>query len=91
MRSRKIFSFPIPIWLPISARDTTSPGLFWGLEKNKLSLSLSADNEIDGARKKHIHATTLEFDDNDRMTHWWTSFADGKKAQVVKIAYNRIR
>ncbi|MEE2986167.1 MAG: hypothetical protein VX667_00030 [Nitrospinota bacterium] len=56
-----------------------------------MTLSLSADNEIDGAREKHIHATTLEFDGNDRMTHWWTSFADGKKAQVVKIAYNRIR
>ena len=59
--------------------------------QNKLSMDLSSNNEIDVAHESHIHAAEIQFDGEDRMTHHWTSFQKGKKAQVVKIVFNRIK
>ncbi|MBC8283172.1 MAG: hypothetical protein H8E32_05105 [Nitrospinae bacterium] len=60
----------------------------WG--NNKLSMDLSADNEIDVGKESHIHAAAIEFEGEDRMTHKWTSFKDGKQDQVVKIVFKRV-
>ncbi|MEK9627483.1 MAG: hypothetical protein VW455_00525 [Nitrospinota bacterium] len=59
--------------------------------QNKLSMDLSSNNEIDVAHESHIHAAKIQFDGEDRMTHHWTSFQKGKKAQVVKIVFERIK
>ncbi len=62
-----------------------------GMDNNKMTMDLSSDNEIDVANEKHIHSASIQFEGHDRMTQLWTSFADGKKAQVIKIAFNRVK
>lgn len=58
---------------------------------NKLTLDLSKDSDIDVARESHIHSATILFDGDDKMTQQWVSFENGKKKQVVEIAYQRVR
>lgn len=60
-------------------------------DQNKLTMDLSSGSEIDVAHESHIHSAAIQFDGEDRMTHNWTSFKDGKQAQVVKIVFNRIK
>ena len=59
------------------------------LDNNKMSMDLSSDSDIDVAHEMHIHSFTVEFEGPDKMTQQWTSYADGKKAQVVKVAFTR--
>ena len=37
----------------------------------------------------HIQSFTVEFDDPNKMAQQWTSYSEGKKTQVVKIAFTR--
>ncbi len=60
-------------------------------DQKKLTMDFSSDSEIDVAKESHIHSAAIEFDGENRMTHNWTSFKDGKKAQVVKIVFNRVK
>ena len=62
-----------------------------GMADNKLTLDLSKDSDIDVARETHIHSATILFDGNDKMTQQWVSFENGKKKQVVEIAFQRVR
>ena len=59
------------------------------LDNNKMSMDLSSDSDIDVAHEMHIHSFTFEFEGPDKMTQQWTSYAEGKKAQVVKVAFTR--
>jgi hypothetical protein len=52
---------------------------------------LSKDSDIDVAREMHIHSATILFVGDNEMTQQWTSFEDGKKKQVVEIAYKRVQ
>ena len=59
-------------------------------DKNKkLTMDLSSDSDIDVAHEMHIHSFTVEFEGPDKMTQQSTSYAEGKKAQVVKVAFTR--
>ena len=60
-----------------------------GLDNNKMSMDLSSDSDIDVAHEMHIHSFTFEFEVPDKMTQQWTSYAEGKKTQVVKVALTR--
>lgn len=60
-----------------------------GMGENKMTMDLSSDSDIDVAHEMHIHSFTVEFDGPDKMTQQWTSYAEGKKAQVVKVAFKR--
>ena len=57
---------------------------------NKLAMDFAADNEIDVVHESHIHAAAIQFEGEDSMTHKWTSFKDGKQAQVVEIIFKRV-
>jgi hypothetical protein len=59
------------------------------LDNNKMSMDLYSDSDIDVAHEMHIHAFTFEFEGSDKITQHWTSYAKGKKAQVVKVAFTR--
>ncbi len=59
--------------------------------QDKLTMDLSSDSEIDVAHESHIHSAAIQFEGEDSMTHNWTSFQDGKQAQVVKIVFKRIK
>ncbi len=61
-----------------------------GYENDKLTMDLLANSEIDVAKDEHIHAATIQFNGEDSMTHNWTSYKDGKQAQVVKIVFKRV-
>jgi hypothetical protein len=61
------------------------------MDNNKMTMDLSSDNEIDVASENHIHSAAIQFEGDDQMTHTWTSFKDGKKDMVVKIAFNRMK
>ena len=52
-------------------------------------MDLSSDSDIDVAYEMHIRSFTFEFEVPDKMTQQWTSYAKGKKAQVVKVAFTR--
>ena len=54
-------------------------------------MDLTSDSEIDVANESHIHSAAIQFEGDDRMTHMWTSFKDGKKDMVVKISFNRTK
>jgi hypothetical protein len=58
---------------------------------NKLTMDLSTDSDIGVTRETHIHSATIQFDGNDKMTQQWISFENGKKNQVVEIAFKRVR
>ena len=58
---------------------------------DKLTMDLSKDSDIDVASESHIHSLAILFDGNDKMTQQWVSFDDGKKKQVVEIAFKRVR
>ena len=62
-----------------------------GMDKNQLKMDLTSDSEIDVANESHIHSAAIQFEGDDRMTHMWTSFKDGKKDMVVKISFNRTK
>ena len=59
------------------------------MDNNKMSMDLSSDSDIDVAHEMHIHSFTFEFEGPDKITRHWTSYAKGKKAQVVKVAFTR--
>lgn len=59
--------------------------------KNELKFKLSKDADIDVANEIHMHSLTIKFDGNDKMTQYWTNFTEGKKGDVVEIAYKRIQ
>ena len=59
------------------------------LGNNKVKMDLSSDSDIDVAHEMHIHSFTVEFEGPDKMIHRWTSYAEGKKAQVVKVVFTR--
>ena len=59
-------------------------------DKNKkMTMDLSSDSNIDVAHKMHIHSFTVDFEGPDKITQQWTSYAEGKKAQVVKVTFTR--
>ena len=60
------------------------------MDNNKMTMDLSSDNEIDVASENHIHSAAIQFEGEDSMTHKWTSFKDGKQAQVVEIIFKRV-
>jgi hypothetical protein len=37
----------------------------------------------------HIHSFAVEFDGSNKMAQQWTSYLEGKKMQVVKVAFTR--
>ena len=55
------------------------------LDNNKMSMDLSSDSDIVVAHEMHIHPLTVEFEGAQQRT----SYAEGKKAQVVKVAFTR--
>ena len=59
------------------------------LDNNKMTMDLSSDSDIDVAHEMHIHSFTVKFEGPNKMTQQWTSYAEGKKAQVVKVAFTR--
>jgi hypothetical protein len=60
-----------------------------GLGNNKMTMDVSSESDIDVVHKMHIHSFAVEFLGPDKMTQQSTSYAEGKKAQVVKVAFNR--
>ena len=62
-----------------------------GMDNSLMTMDLSPESEIDVARESHIHSSAIQFEGDDKMTQMWTSFKDGKKDKVVKIAFNRMK
>lgn len=62
-----------------------------GMDDKQVTMDLASDSEIDVANESHIHSAAIQFEGKDRMTHMWTSFKDGKKDMVVKIAFSRVK
>lgn len=60
-----------------------------GLGDNKMTMDLSSDSDIDVAHEMHIHSFTVDFEGPHKITQQWTSYAEGKKAQVVKVSFIR--
>ena len=54
-------------------------------------MDLSSDSDIDVAHEMHIHSFTVDFEGPDKITQQWTSYAEGKKAQVIKVAFTRYK
>ena len=65
--------------------------VFQEMDNNQLTMDLVTDGEIDVANEGHIHSAAILFEGDDRMTHKWTSFKNGKKDMVVKISFNRVQ
>ena len=61
------------------------------MEGNTLTFDLSGDSDIDAKHETHMHAAAITFDGKDQITQQWTKFEAGKKNQVVKVAYSRIK
>ena len=61
------------------------------MENNKLTMDLASDSDVDVAKEMHIHSIAIQLEGADKMTQLWTSFAGGKKAMVVTIAFNRVK
>jgi hypothetical protein len=49
-------------------------------DDKSLSLELAKGGSIDPAKDAHMHALTMTFDGNDRLTEKWTSLAQGKES-----------
>jgi hypothetical protein len=62
-----------------------------GLDKNKLTMDLSPDSDIDTASETYIQSVSIQFDGDDKMSHKWTSHKGGKKDMVVDMAFNRAK
>ncbi len=60
-------------------------------KKNELKMDISKDADIDKANETHMHSLTIKFEEEDKMTQYWTNFEEGKKGEVVEIAYKRIQ
>ena len=54
-------------------------------------MDISKDADIDKANETHMHSLTIKFEEEDKMTQYWTNFEEGKKGKVVEIAYKRIQ
>ena len=56
----------------------------------KLEFSLAKVSGIK-ANEAHMHALTIEFQDDDHMTQTWTSYQDGKEKETSVFKFSRVR
>ena len=61
------------------------------MEGNTLTFDLSQDADLDATHDTHMHTAAISFKGKDQITQQWTKFEAGKKNEVVKVAYSRIK
>jgi len=58
-------------------------------DANQIKFDFAARSNIDAAKEWHMHALTLTFDDQNKMTHNWSQYKDGKPAEITTITLMR--
>jgi len=61
------------------------------MKTNELMFDLTKSADVDGAKDDHMHSLTINFDGKDQLAQHWTRFQDGKKKEVVDLAFNRVK
>ncbi len=60
------------------------------LEEHEIEFDLAEDADIDVAAEEHMHALTIKFKGEDKMTQHWTKYEEGEPQMVTEIAYTRL-